>query len=414
MSAYARKLLELKSIENKLDRYFLHLRISFEQDIEIFFEVDEYTAENLKSFIKFDSAYKYRLSFNNSWDVLKKQPISILTQTYREQSSRIYFPCSEDYITKLTSIKNCQHIDHLSNLNFISTDIASIHEVSLGEKQEQYEDISLGKYANKLALAPITIMSIIFVFLFGFWGHISVNKTSFHQKVLAQSMGLEHVVPEETNEILNSNDSIIVEAISFFEPTIPFVKLNETLTYNIPKGNVALTFDDGPSKYSTEIMDVLKKYNVGGTFFFTGTNIKKYPDRIKYIKSNGYSIGSHSMTHSDMKTLTYENQEIEIVESIKLLEQITHEKIVLFRPPYGSFTTHVKDLINEHQYKMVLWNNDTKDWKTRDADKIFNYIQNSDVSGSIILLHESQAVIDSLPRIIEYLQELDLKIVNLK
>ena len=63
---------------------------------------------------------------------------------------------------------------------------------------------------------------------------------------------------------------------------------------------------------------------------------------------------------------------------------------------------------------MVLWNNDPKDWKTRNSDRILDDIQSSDVSGSIILLHESQAVIDALPNIVEYLQQFDLEIVNLK
>ena len=67
----------------------------------------------------------------------------------------------------------------------------------------------------------------------------------------------------------------------------------------------------------------------------------------------------------------------------------------------------------DDKYKMVLWNNDPEDWRTHDTYKILNHIKNSNVSGSIVILHETQAVLDALPRMIEYFQELGLQIVSL-
>jgi peptidoglycan/xylan/chitin deacetylase (PgdA/CDA1 family) len=63
---------------------------------------------------------------------------------------------------------------------------------------------------------------------------------------------------------------------------------------------------------------------------------------------------------------------------------------------------------------MVLWNADPKDWKSDNANEILDYVINSKASGSIILLHESPPVIEALPKIIEYLKQEDLEIVNLK
>jgi len=158
----------------------------------------------------------------------------------------------------------------------------------------------------------------------------------------------------------------------------------------------------------------LKEYKVGATFFLVGYNVRKYPDYAKYIHSNGYSIGSHSMSHLDMSKLSYEKQKNELISSINILKETIDEDISLFRPPYGSFNKQLENLVISQECKIVLWNNDPEDWKTRDADKIFESIKNSNTSGAIILLHESQAVIDSLPRIIEYLQGQNLEIVNLK
>lgn len=115
-----------------------------------------------------------------------------------------------------------------------------------------------------------------------------------------------------------------------------------------------------------------------------------------------------------MKKLPYEKQKNEVMDCVEALKKIIDEDIILFRPPYGSYNKQLIDLVTDHEYKVVLWNNDPEDWKTKDADKILESIKNSNTSGAIILLHESQAVVDSLPKIIEYLQEQNLEIVNLK
>ncbi len=120
------------------------------------------------------------------------------------------------------------------------------------------------------------------------------------------------------------------------------------------------------------------------------------------------------MTHPNLASLTYNDQIAEIQQSTKVIEEIINDEVILFRPPYEAFNEETEKIIQENNYKMILWNQDPEDWKTRDADKIYHYIQNIDASGSIILLHESQAVIDALPRILEHLNKQGLKIVNLK
>lgn len=416
MPVYREKLLELKSIENNSDKYFLQIRLSFEQDVEMLWEIDEYTAKNLKAITQFDGKYKYRLSFNNSWNEVQKQHISLLVPTYCEQSYPIYFSCSEDYINKLMAIKHCQNINDLGKIPFASENFELVYEdYEEKKKHEKANDNNLHKkFIPNFTFASVALMSIIFIILFSYSNHNCLNKTTFNEKVLAQAIQLDNEIIPVQNEALEIENVIIIEDSSSNQPIIPIIELEKTLTYSIPKGSVALTFDDGPSQYSREIMDILKEYQVGGTFFFIGSNVKKYPDYVQYIYSNGYSVGSHSMSHSNLKTLSYEKQEYELIQSIKLLEEITEGKINLFRPPYGSFNKQFRDIVNENDYRMVLWNNDPKDWITLDADKILSDIINSNVSGAIILLHESQAVIDALPRIIEYLQELDLEIVSLQ
>ncbi|MNM93967.1 Peptidoglycan-N-acetylglucosamine deacetylase [compost metagenome] len=205
-----------------------------------------------------------------------------------------------------------------------------------------------------------------------------------------------------TDTNVNNNESAIASEV-----------LAEAVTYSIPKGRVALTFDDGPSKYTKDIVDILKEHEIGGTFFFVGKNVGHYSDSVKYVHNNGYSIGNHSMNHRNLVKLSNEKQEYEILDSNKLLEELIQEKVVLFRPPYGSKNAVTKEILIKNDKKMVLWNTDPEDWKSRDANAIYQAIAKSKVNGSIILLHESQATIDALPKIIKYLQSKQLEIVNL-
>ena len=418
MPKYNGKLLEFKTIKQESDKTFLQVRLSFEEDIEIDLEVDEFTSQNISTIVQGDDKYRYRLSFLNYYDQSKKQYVSTLTKTYLEHSVNISFMCSKEYVDMMSSIKSINDINDLDKLSFISRDIEFIQD------EQEIQVINQKESTINLRKSPRLILfslSAICIMLFSYLNLSSFNETKIHKGALAESIQLYNevdIVEDEfldlNNDLLDNIDDTTFEEDLLSESNSDTIELDQLITFSLPVGNVALTFDDGPSQYSKEIADILKEYEVGGTFFFIGQEAVKYPDSVKYIQSNGYSIGSHSMNHGNMHKLSYEDQEIELVESMELLKEITNAEINLFRPPYGAYSEHLKDLISEKEYKMVLWDNDPEDWKSRDSNKIFNAIKKHDVSGSIILMHETQAVVDALPKIIEYLQQLDLEIVNLK
>ncbi|GBF11509.1 polysaccharide deacetylase family protein [Tepidibacillus sp. HK-1] len=408
MSVYHGKLLELLSIDRKSDKSFLRVRLSFEQEVELLWEIDHDTAENLKAVTVFGGNYKYRLAFYGFWDSIRKQNVSYVTRTYRDQSDRIYFLCSEEYVKGLNFIKCIQQINQVHTLPFLYPNLP------ISELELKREEVNSNRYNRKFAWIAVTMLSIISTILFGYSGHANINKTGFDEKTPKKAELVVNEVDLNQKDKEKPSASEQAEIDSSIQPSIPFIELNKVINYSIPEGYVSLTFDDGPSKYTKEIIDVLKKYQVGGTFFFIGLNAKKYPDYVKYVNSNGYSIGNHSLNHTNFTNLSYEKQEINLIKANQIIEEIIPDTVVLFRPPFGAKNELTIDLINKNHKKMVLWNKDTEDWKDNNPDEILNYIHNSKASGSIILLHESQAVIDALPKIIEYLQGKDLKIVSLR
>lgn len=409
MTSYHNKLVELLAVEQDSDKSYLRIRLSFQGNLELLWEIDHDTAENLKEVTSFEGSHKYRLSFHCTWDTIQNQYVSYLTRTHLDQSDRIYFPCHEEYVNSINAIKGIQHISEIHKLPYISNHIETIDELELDLVHEQEKS----NYANcRLPWTSFALSGCIFIILFGLGYSSFSNNFATNKKAVvnAQTINKEVIVAKEDKKIDNQTEVPSSEQST----SIPVIEINEATAYRVPDGSVALTFDDGPSKYSKAIVDILKAYQVGGTFFYNGVNVAKHKDSVHYVKANGYSIGNHSMNHSLLTRLNYVNQEKELIASKQILEEITGEKVTLFRPPYGAMNEATIDLAKKHGNKLVFWNIDPKDWKTRNSDKIINYILNSNPSGSIILLHESQYVVDALPRIIEYLQGKDLKIVSLK
>lgn len=409
---YHSKLLELLSIERTPDKSYLHLRLSFIEPVEFLWKIDHETADALIAVTSSEGSYKYRLALQSSWNSTQKKNMSFITRTYRDQSEKIYFSCSEEYINGINAIKNVEINSEIYSLPNVSINIPLIDGLELEPEQELVK-VNPARSKPKFSWLKMAMVGAIFITVFGFgYSNIaSLNKTEIKEKTIVNAEGLGkevEVLPKEKESSKNT------EITSSVQSTIPFVELNETITYSIPKGSVALTFDDGPSNYTKEIVDILKAHQAGGTFFFVGLNIKKYKDMVQYVNLNGYAIGGHSMHHSNLTDLSYEKQEKEIIQTMQLLEDITSDKVELFRPPFGAMNEITVDVLNKYESKIVLWNRDPEDWKSNNSDEIVDHVLNTEASGSIILLHESQTVVDALPIIIAELQQQGLQVVNLK
>lgn len=420
------KVIELLAIERDIEAFALRIKLSFSESAELLWLTDHETIANIMTVSEFNGVHKYRLSLHTTWDAIQQQYIGSITRTYREHGERFSFACSVHFRNELEAIKAIRHLDDVSTLSFLS---APLSEPGQAEKVQTDGKRNATRSVRKphrlpLKLASATLMSLIVVVLLSSFNY-SYPSDIRHEAAITAAAEVETVIQllaENRNAMIAKPVAASVEKEADSKPrkeiqtsaAVPQLELKDFISYSIPKGYVALTFDDGPSKHSMDIMNVLKKYEVGGTFFFVGTNVKKHPDYVKAIHANGYSVGSHSMTHSQMPSLTYEEQKAELTRAANLIEHITDEKLVLFRPPYGAFDDRTEALSRQQGNKVVLWNRDPEDWLTRDEDKILDYVQHIEASGSIILLHESQAVVDALPKIIKSLQDQGLTIVSLQ
>lgn len=400
------KLIELIAIKQINDHWHLHTRIiSIGNQLEVIWEVDDFTSNHLSALCEFSGNHKFRLALQTSVDSSNTQITSSVVKTFRDSSKRINFLCSTEYKKQLEDVKNTPE-DDLLKLPFLrSLNI---------ELQENNDSIKKAKFKNPnrtIKWASISLISAVFL-LFGYSTFLNKNDsgnlaTDELKKAEAHLVEASVTAPATAPTIPETVEP--PEQIYF-----PSAKMDELINFSISGNNVAITFDDGPSKFTTAIVDILKSKNAGGTFFFIGNNATKHPGAVQYVHANGYSIGSHSLAHDNMVKLTYAQQEQDMLQTMSILENLIDEKVNLYRPPYGSYNDSTEEIALSHDQKLVFWDKDTKDWQTRDAQKIIHYVKSIDATSSIILLHESQAVVDALPSIIDHLQQQGLNIVNLQ
>lgn len=187
--------------------------------------------------------------------------------------------------------------------------------------------------------------------------------------------------------------------------------------FNGHKRKVAyLTFDDGPGKYTAELLDILKKHNLKATFFVVGDKVRKFPDLVKREDTEGHYVGMHSMTHDYKKLYTNGEYVNEMKENQGLIANIIGKSPKLTRPPYGSqpgLNADLRNKVVEEGFKVWDWTIDTLDWKYHKmpvdaaaAQITQNVLNGATEPQEVILMHDIHPQsVTAVPAIIKGLKE---------
>ncbi|WP_088040610.1 polysaccharide deacetylase family protein [Bacillus sp. EAC] len=172
---------------------------------------------------------------------------------------------------------------------------------------------------------------------------------------------------------------------------------------------VYLTFDDGPSALTNQILEVLKNEKVHATFFMIGKNLNEHRDVVKRAVQDGNYIGAHSMTHNYDRLYKQGLFVSEMQQTLSIINKLTGENTRLVRAPYGSRPSMSQKLRNDSVnagLKIWDWNVDTNDWKnTANPSNILNEVKKQTTKNKeVILLHEKQTTLEALPEIISFLK----------
>ncbi|MEW4922223.1 polysaccharide deacetylase family protein [Algibacter sp. 2305UL17-15] len=179
---------------------------------------------------------------------------------------------------------------------------------------------------------------------------------------------------------------------------------------NSKEKRIAITFDDGPnSKFTTQILELLKTYNAKATFFCTGKQIEQHANIVKRIVNDGHTIGNHSYSHSPYFDF-YGKRKVmaEIEKTNALIEALIGKKMNLFRPPYGVTNPSISKAVKETKHLVIGWNIRSLDTVKKNEQNILNGILRKISPGAVILLHDSKEItISVLEQLLLFLQQND-------
>ncbi len=184
-----------------------------------------------------------------------------------------------------------------------------------------------------------------------------------------------------------------------------------------PRDAVAITFDDGPDpEWTPALLDILKAEGVRATFFLIGANMEENPELVQRIVREGHLIGVHTYTHPNIAEVSEERAKLELNATQRLIESITGQSTILFRPPYNADTNPhtLEELVpigiaQRMGYLTVTMDIDPEDWAKPGVETMLERVRmGRRDGGSIVLLHDAggdrSQTLEVLPEIIHYLR----------
>ena len=170
--------------------------------------------------------------------------------------------------------------------------------------------------------------------------------------------------------------------------------------------SVALTFDDGPSPLTEELLEILERENVPATFFLNGYRIEEYPTACALFRGTRHELAVHGYSHGYMHRMTPEELTEEIASTRLLIMETTGKEPSLLRPPGGLSCCGVTEEAERQGLPIILWSVDPEDWKRGTLPKaVADFVLSETRDGDIVLLHDlDRRTVEALPKILTELK----------
>ncbi len=287
------------------------------------------------------------------------------------------------------------------------------------DQYEGYNIYSMKKYVDKKRITFIVIAIVVIIITLSMSIYYLVDTTLRVKK----SKEFEKQIIEYNQQQQEEAKQKEIEKQAKIPKLTEQGKENIKNIYHTDKKVAYLTFDDGPSNNTHQILDILKQNNIKATFFVLGSQVEIFPETTNRIYNEGHYIANHGYSHkyseiyqSPEQVLNEFNQCNQIVaKTINVPEYNSH----LFRFPGGSVGGKYAEL--KKQAITVLEQNNILhiDWNalTGDSEKVNpteeylmdNLQKTTEGKNSlVILMHDAQAkkiTAETLPKVIEYLQQ---------
>jgi peptidoglycan/xylan/chitin deacetylase (PgdA/CDA1 family) len=220
-----------------------------------------------------------------------------------------------------------------------------------------------------------------------------------------------------------ANDPVAMEPAAWMRPNNPTaltgrdIEVSSLADLKLANKEVVLTFDDGPVPGKTErILATLDQYGVKATFLMVGEMAQTYPEIARKVVSEGHTIGSHTFSHANLRSLSFDRALAEISKGAKAVSKATNNDAPFFRFPYLADTGRLRHTLDNRGMIIMDVQIDSKDYfKDSPAVVTARTMEALRHRGSgIILMHDiHKRTTTMLPALLAQLKSEGYKVVTL-
>lgn len=171
---------------------------------------------------------------------------------------------------------------------------------------------------------------------------------------------------------------------------------------------VALTYDDGPSTLTPQLLKAFTDRQATATLFMLGNAAQAHPQIVRQAHRQGFEIANHTYDHRAISDLPDATVAWEVDQTNRVLARLTGQRPTLMRPPHAARTQRTDAVVGRSGLAVVVWNNSPEDWLpgNRSAARITQLTLERTSRNSIILMHDIHPwTVDAAPAIIDGLQK---------
>lgn len=191
--------------------------------------------------------------------------------------------------------------------------------------------------------------------------------------------------------------------IQEIEPEVQLEDLTPTPIYrgNPNKAMISLMVNVAwGTEHVEQMLSIFEQYGVNVTFFLDGKWLKENKTIAQKMIAQGHEIGNHAYSHPDLRKMSVERIQEEILKTNELIEELGVRSL-LFAPPSGAYDQRVVQIAHQYKMKTILWTLDTVDWKKPPSSVIVKRIVPHLENGALILMHPTAPTVEALPLMIE-------------
>ena len=154
---------------------------------------------------------------------------------------------------------------------------------------------------------------------------------------------------------------------------------------------IALTFDDGPSESTPELLEILDGFRASATFFQCGANVLRLPKVAREVAAAGHEIGNHTQTHPMLHFKSRQFIFRELAAAQETMRQTTGIEPRLFRAPYGVRWFGLREAQRRLGLMGVMWSTLALDWKWPEQ-RVLRRLLGGARNGAIFCLHDGRTI----------------------